>query len=379
MSRWSSRARRLQAQALVEEATPLSESSVPAPGLIPTTVVTGSRGSGKSRLIAQLRALRPARERWAFLSNTPDPAGGGGGQEPAGAIGGSEFFHVAGGCACCLTGPAFRTTLVRLLRAGPWQRLHIEMDPAGHPHRLVDQLRLPPFDQYLWVDKLLLTLQEAEYPLYQAGDDLLGASGRLAFATDFLLEASPQRNNGRAPDAGPGRASDFVRRLESALPWPRRLQPASATREPTEPGLPADVPGWAAFGALPARSDPALFDLVRQWPGEAFVERRPFKALLSTLATTEGVAGFQALMHTSRAWYRWGFGQGDFGRGDSGSPAFDDGPNLVESETAWRFDNRFCLWLAPGSTPPQVARIEGLVAALEQQIQSSGSLPASIR
>jgi hypothetical protein len=372
----------------------LSGSRASAPGLIQTTVVTGSPGSGKSRLISQLRALRPPGERWAFLSNAPDPGRDRVGQEPAGAIADSERFHVAGGCACCLTGPAFRTTLVRLLRAGPWQRLHIEVDPAGHPHRLVDQLRLPPFDQYLRVDKLLLTLQEAEYPLYQAGDNLLGAGGRLAFATHFLLGASPPRSIEFAAGGEPGRASDLVRRLQSAPPWPRRLRPDSIPGEAADPGLPAGLPGWRVFSALPARPDPALFDLVRQWPAEALVERRPFKALLAALAAAEGVAGFQALMRTPRAWYRWGFGEGAFGRRgfggwglgqegaeqrgteqggadpNLGSVAFDDGPDPVESETAWRFDNRFCLWLAPGSTPPQVEKIEGLVAELEKQVQT---------
>src|SRR5690606_16999235 len=116
------------------------------PGRIPVTVVAGGSRSGKSHLVAQLRGARPAGERWAWLSN--------GASVPSAAA--DELFTVAGGCACCLAGPAFRTTLVRLLRTGKWQRLHIEVDATGHAPTLVDQLRSPPFDQYLQVTQLLL-------------------------------------------------------------------------------------------------------------------------------------------------------------------------------------------------------------------------------
>ena len=103
---------------------------------LPVTVVAGARGSGKSRLIAQLRAACAPGQRLAVLSNS---TAAGPGDLPA--VAADQWFPVAGGCACCVAGPVLRTTLVRLLRAGPWDHLHIEVDPAGHPHTLVDQLR----------------------------------------------------------------------------------------------------------------------------------------------------------------------------------------------------------------------------------------------
>ena len=118
-------------------------------GKLPVTVVAGASGSGKSRLLAQLRAVRPSGERWALLSNSVTGSIGGDPTIVAPGFGGGpdvpndQFFQVAGGCACCLAGLVFRTTLTRLLRAGPWGRLLIEVDAAGHPHAV---FKLSPID-----------------------------------------------------------------------------------------------------------------------------------------------------------------------------------------------------------------------------------------
>lgn len=319
----------------------------------PVTVVLGAKGSGKSHLIAQLRARCPPGERWALLSNSANPGLHRAGDEGAGRLLPEAYFPVAGGCACCLAGPAFRTTLVRLLRAGPWHRLHVEVDPAGHPHRLVDQLRTPPFDRYLTVSQLLLTLHEDPSAFPEGGDDLLGPNSGLALATDFLLRSGS--------GASPGGAA--AARLQSAPPWPRvEMSAAGRVTVRAESGLPSALPGWRVFSMLPSGMGPATFDLVRRWPAEVIARRKPFKALLSSLADDAGVAGFQALFRTSRAWYCWRFGRGL----DHGPLAFDHGPEVVETETAWRFDNRIGVWLTPGAARHELSgRIEALRLALD--------------
>ena len=335
------------------------------------TVVAGGSRSGKSHLIAQLRAARPAGERWAWLSNsvgaaaTGSPATGspiaagravvhagdipGLGHDDAAAVG--ELFHVAGGCACCLAGPAFRTTLVRLLRSGPWRRLHIEVDAAGHAPALVDQLRSPPFAQYLEVTQLLLTLNGTE-PMPAPADDLLSPAGRLGMATDFLLRSLPPV------------ATSFAALLEAAPPWPRLERIAGRRLLRAESGLAPALDGWRVFNALLPADAPENFDVLRQWPAETIALRRPFKDLLSSLAADSGVIGFQALMRTERAWYRWAYGRG---RG-SGALAFHAGTAIVETETPWRFDNRIGIWLAPGARRTVVeARVRGLDLALRDR------------
>jgi CobW/HypB/UreG, nucleotide-binding domain len=318
---------------------------------IAVSVVAGGSGSGKSRLITQLRAGRPVGERWAWLGNSvgdADEAAHAAGA--AGAAEAGELFQVTGGCACCLAGPAFRAALVRLLRAGPWQRLHIEVDAAGHAPAVVDQLRGPPFDQHLAVAQLLLTLNGRE-PLAGSADDPLSPAGRLGLASDFLLRASPSAE------------PSFAALLEAAPPWPRLERVAGRRLALGPSGLDEALDGWRVFSArLPAADAPDDGAILRRWPAEAIASRRPFKDLLSRLAADSGVSGFQALMRTERAWYRWAYGRG---RGH-GALAFDAGSSLVETETAWRLDNRLCVWLAPGARRAVVeAGIAGLGIALQ--------------
>ncbi len=318
-----------------------------ATGRLAVSVVTGGSRSGKSRLIAQLRAGRPVGERWAWLSNSVGDADEA--AEAARALGAGELFQVAGGCACCLAGPAFRTTLVRLLRAGPWQRLHVEIDAAGHAPAVVDQLRSPPFDQHLEVSQLLLTLGGTE-SLVGPADDPSSPAGRLGLASDFLLRASPAIE------------PTFAALLEAAPPWPRLERVAGRRLARAQSGLEAALDGWRVFSALLPADAPDDGAILRQWPAETVALRRPFKDLLSRLAADSGVSGFQALMRTERAWYRWAYGRG---RGH-GAPAFDAASPLAESETAWRLDNRLCVWLAPGARRSVVeARIAGLDVALQ--------------
>jgi hypothetical protein len=91
------------------------------------------------------------------------------------------------------------------------------------------------------------------------------------------------------------------------------------------------------------------------------------EASVEALAEAGDVLGFQALLRTPRAWYRWAFGRGS---GVVGAPDFDVGPQLVESESAWRLDNRLCLWLRPdvlrlrNPTAPVAAILQALDASL---------------
>lgn len=287
-------------------------------------IVAGAPGSGKSRLIAQLRAHRPAREKWAYLGNSGTP-------ELPGAdlqVPPDQRFTVAGGCACCLAGPVLRTTLVRLLRAGPWHRLHIEVDPQGHPRGLTDQLRQPPFDQYLQVAQLLLTLRGDEKP-----EELRAVPGPLEWATDYLVRSGL--------DAG--RIDGCPAGLNAAPPWPRAEHAGPSGR--AESDLLQELQGWRHFGLGEGEPGGAHGAVERSWPPEVIFERRSLKTLLEALVNEPGVEGVQATMRTPRAWYAWRFGRG---RG-SGPCGFDAGDRLVEAETGWRLDSRVAVWLGPGA------------------------------
>jgi hypothetical protein len=134
---------------------------------VPTLLVIGFSGAGKSRLFGRWLAARPANERWAWLlGGFPDPAGPGGNGAPSDPDDAVGFAHLAGACACCTAGPAFVTTLNRLLRQGPWDRLFIEASPQAHPAALMDRLLSPPLSSHLRLLSPLLVIDPARLSPY---------------------------------------------------------------------------------------------------------------------------------------------------------------------------------------------------------------------
>lgn len=149
---------------------------------IPTHVIAGPLGAGKTSLIKHLLAQRPANERWAVLINE------------FGQIGldaalltrdddGIALGEVAGGCLCCVNGAPFQVGLGRLLRKAKPDRLFIEPSGLGHPAQLLKQLREAPWQQVLAVQPCVLVLDAqalaAGKPLPGAQLEALASAGLL--------------------------------------------------------------------------------------------------------------------------------------------------------------------------------------------------------
>ncbi|NTW69303.1 MAG: GTP-binding protein [Chlorobiaceae bacterium] len=105
---------------------------------IPTTIITGFLGSGKTTAINHLIANKPARERWAVLVNEFGSVG-----VDASLIAPREEIvvrEIAGGCLCCTAGASFETALNRLIRDTSPQRVLIEPTGIGHPLKIIRAL-----------------------------------------------------------------------------------------------------------------------------------------------------------------------------------------------------------------------------------------------
>jgi len=124
---------------------------------IPTHVIAGPLGAGKTSLIRQLMAQRPANERWAVLINEYGQIG-----LDAALLSTSDdgiaLGEVAGGCLCCVNGAPFQVGLGRLLRKAKPDRLFIEPSGLGHPSQLLAQLREAPWRGVLAVQPAIMVL-----------------------------------------------------------------------------------------------------------------------------------------------------------------------------------------------------------------------------
>lgn len=149
---------------------------------IPTHVIAGPLGAGKTSLIKHLLAQRPVGERWAVLINEFGQIGLDAALLTQDADG-IALGEVAGGCLCCVNGAPFQIGLGRLLRKARPDRLFIEPSGLGHPAQLLRQLSEAPWQGVLAVQPCVLVLDAqalaAGKPLPEAQQQALDSAGLL--------------------------------------------------------------------------------------------------------------------------------------------------------------------------------------------------------
>ena len=149
---------------------------------IPTHVIAGPLGAGKTSTIRHLLTQRPAGERWAVLINEFGQIGLDAALLTQDADG-IALGEVAGGCLCCVNGAPFQVGLGRLLRKARPDRLFIEPSGLGHPAQLLRQLNEAPWLGVLAVQPCLLVLDAqalaAGKSLPQSQQEALSSAGLL--------------------------------------------------------------------------------------------------------------------------------------------------------------------------------------------------------
>lgn len=159
---------------------------------IPTHLIAGPLGAGKTSLIRHLLAQKPAAERWAVLINEFGQIGLDAALLEQGDDG-IALAEVAGGCLCCVNGAPFQVGLGRLLRKARPDRLLIEPSGLGHPVQLLAQLRQPPWLGVLAVQPTLLVLDAqalaAGQPLPDVQRQALNEAGLLLLNKSEGLDA----------------------------------------------------------------------------------------------------------------------------------------------------------------------------------------------
>ncbi|MGF0240159.1 CobW family GTP-binding protein [Rhodococcus sp. IEGM1300] len=170
---------------------------------IPTHIIAGPLGAGKTSLIRHLMAQRPAGERWAVLINEFGQIGLDAALLTRDADG-IALGEVAGGCLCCVNGAPFQIGLGRLLRKARPDRLFIEPSGLGHPVQLLKQLTEAPWKGVLAVQPCVLVLDAqalaAGKSLPESQQDALNIAGLLLLnKSENLDEDARQRIITRLP------------------------------------------------------------------------------------------------------------------------------------------------------------------------------------
>lgn len=104
---------------------------------VPTNVITGFLGVGKTTAIRHLLENKPADERWAVLVNEFGEVGVDGALFESGKKGTVYIREVPGGCMCCAAGLPMQVALNQLLASARPHRLLIEPTGLGHPHEVL--------------------------------------------------------------------------------------------------------------------------------------------------------------------------------------------------------------------------------------------------
>jgi G3E family GTPase len=316
---------------------------------IPTHVIAGPLGAGKTSLIKHLLAQRSANERWAVLINE------------FGQIGldaalltrdddGIALGEVAGGCLCCVNGAPFQVGLGRLLRKAQPDRLFIEPSGLGHPAQLLKQLREAPWQQVLAVQPCVLVLDAqalaAGKPLPEAQREALASAGLLVLnKNETLSDAQRLAVQGQLPDR--------------PIYWTQQAQLPLAQL----PGLNAQASAAVdnfevpkGVGHMPAIwTDPALpiclsqgqeggWSIGWRWhPGQQF-DRRRLQNWLASLAWRRA----KLVIHSLEGWVS--------------ANAVDNVP-LAWQPSEWRRDSRIELIF---SEAQDVAQLQDALAACRQ-------------
>lgn len=159
---------------------------------IPTHVIGGPLGAGKTSLIKHLLAQKPADERWAILINEFGQIGLDAALLTT-ADDGIALGEVAGGCLCCVNGAPFQIGLGRLLRKSRPHRLLIEPSGLGHPAQLIEQLQQAPWLGVLTVQPSVMVLDAAAlaagHPLPPSQESALNTAGLLVLNKSAKLDA----------------------------------------------------------------------------------------------------------------------------------------------------------------------------------------------
>lgn len=129
---------------------------------VPTNIITGSLGAGKTTLIQSLLRQKPTEQRWAVLVNEFGEVGIDRALMNAPEQAGIYIKEVPGGCMCCTSGLPMQIALNLLLQEAKPDRLLIEPTGLGHPTEVLATLSAPHYRSVLQLQATFTLIDAAK-------------------------------------------------------------------------------------------------------------------------------------------------------------------------------------------------------------------------
>lgn len=216
---------------------------------IPTNIITGFLGTGKTTAILDLLARKPAAEKWAVLVNEFGEIG------IDGAIlagSGAEIREVPGGCMCCVADLPMKVALNNLIMRAKPDRLLIEPSGLGHPQEIVETLSGEYYRDVLDLRAVIALVDprkfgDARYTDHQVFNDQLKIADVIVANKTDLSSASDKNNFERYVEQLPSgqRSIGWIARGQLQLEWldlPHRPQQRAAVKKKSLLELPPQLP-----------------------------------------------------------------------------------------------------------------------------------------
>ncbi|ERB65911.1 GTP-binding protein [Vibrio coralliilyticus OCN008] len=167
---------------------------------VPTNIITGFLGAGKTSAILKLMQHKPADERWAILVNEFGEIGVDGSLFQGQHNRTEQVFirEVPGGCMCCAAGLPMQIALNQLLTEAKPNRLLIEPTGLGHPKEVLQVLSSKHYQEVLSLQKTLTLvdarqLSDERYTLHDTFNQQIAISDTIVGSKVDLYQGDEKR------------------------------------------------------------------------------------------------------------------------------------------------------------------------------------------